>query len=603
MESAVSNFKKINLENIVHICILLISFLLGIYMVAKGDYNNSYYAAGVKSMLVNFHNFFFNSYDPAGFISIDKPPLAFWIQTMSAKLFGYHLWALALPSLFAQIFSVELLYRMVKKVSGEWAGLLAAGLLVLTPINFLLSTTNEIDSILILLLLLSGWALFKSIEENKFKYMLLSVIFLGLAFNTKMLEAFIILPAFIFTYIYATKNSWNKKIKELSIALSLLLIISFSWILIVCIIPVHDRPYVGSTVDNSEMSLVMGYNGLQRFLGQEKTVYENNIIYTNVNFGGQPGAFRLWSHAMGSQIGWYLLFALFGLFAIFLKEKIILPFSKYQTAGIFWGLWLIMGAFIFSTASFMHPYYNASIAPAICALFAIGITVMIQFYKEAGWKKRILPIAILSTAISQWIILHRYTSYTLLGIIEMSILSIIAIIFIVEITRKSSYISECVRKNMYLLLIIVLGAILLAPVSFIYYNLSHSVNNIYPWAGPYLGPKIETVRKDNNLLNFLIANQGTTKFILATENSHSADNLIIESGQAVLPIGGFSGLDPAITLDTFKQYISDGLLRYVYLGQPGRKGESTVVIPKWVISSCSRVNICAYLYDCQNFKK
>jgi hypothetical protein len=37
-------------------------------------YANTYYAAGVKSMLTSWHNFFFVSFDSGGFVSLDKPP-------------------------------------------------------------------------------------------------------------------------------------------------------------------------------------------------------------------------------------------------------------------------------------------------------------------------------------------------------------------------------------------------------------------------------------------------------------------------------------------------------------------------------------------------
>lgn len=69
---------------------LTLSACLNLLWLGREGYGNGYYAAAVRSMLQNWHNFFFVSFDPGGFVTVDKPPLGFWIQTASAKLFGFH---------------------------------------------------------------------------------------------------------------------------------------------------------------------------------------------------------------------------------------------------------------------------------------------------------------------------------------------------------------------------------------------------------------------------------------------------------------------------------------------------------------------------------
>ena len=41
----------------------------------------------------------FNTSSTAGFVSLDKPPVAFWLQTASAKLFGFGKIAVLLPQI------------------------------------------------------------------------------------------------------------------------------------------------------------------------------------------------------------------------------------------------------------------------------------------------------------------------------------------------------------------------------------------------------------------------------------------------------------------------------------------------------------------------
>ena len=108
--------------------VLLAAFLRSYNLdeVGRNGLGNTYYAAAVNSMLTSWRNFFYLSVDPAGFISLDKPPLVFWIQAVSAKIFGFHGLNLILPGAIAGIFSVILLYLLVRRGFGEWAGILAA---------------------------------------------------------------------------------------------------------------------------------------------------------------------------------------------------------------------------------------------------------------------------------------------------------------------------------------------------------------------------------------------------------------------------------------------------------------------------------------------
>src|SRR5688572_24143227 len=71
--------------------IVALSAFLDLFQLTNEGYGNTYYAATVKNMLSGWRNFFFASFD-AGFVTVDKPPLGFWIQAASAKVFGFHGW-------------------------------------------------------------------------------------------------------------------------------------------------------------------------------------------------------------------------------------------------------------------------------------------------------------------------------------------------------------------------------------------------------------------------------------------------------------------------------------------------------------------------------
>src|SRR5579859_1746605 len=111
-------------HRIVLFAIVALSAVLNFFGLSKEGYDNQYYAAAVKSMSQSWHNFFFNSFDPGGFVTIDKPPLGFWFQVASVKILGFNGVALMLPQAIAGILSVALLYYLVRRVWGGAAGLL-----------------------------------------------------------------------------------------------------------------------------------------------------------------------------------------------------------------------------------------------------------------------------------------------------------------------------------------------------------------------------------------------------------------------------------------------------------------------------------------------
>ncbi len=123
---------------------------------SANGFGNEYYAAGVRSMLQGFGLFFYNAFDPAGLVSLDKPPLAFWIQAVFAAVLGYSGWAIHLPQALAGTASVALLYFLLRKPFGRTAALLAAFLLALSPIAVAADRSNNTDSWLVLFLLVAA---------------------------------------------------------------------------------------------------------------------------------------------------------------------------------------------------------------------------------------------------------------------------------------------------------------------------------------------------------------------------------------------------------------------------------------------------------------
>lgn len=110
---------------------------------------NDFYTAAIVSMSKSWHNFWYASFDPAGFITVDKPPVALWFMVICVKIFGLHGWSIVLSSVLFGIGSVYLIYKMVKPTFGPLTARIAAFFMTITPIVVADSRTNNMDATLV----------------------------------------------------------------------------------------------------------------------------------------------------------------------------------------------------------------------------------------------------------------------------------------------------------------------------------------------------------------------------------------------------------------------------------------------------------------------
>jgi 4-amino-4-deoxy-L-arabinose transferase-like glycosyltransferase len=336
-------------------------------------------------------------------VSVDKPPLGLWIQSLSAAIFGFQGWSLILPQAIAAVVSAALIYHLVQRRFGKPAGLASALVFALTPIVAAVSRTNNFDTVVVMLLLLGAWALIVAAEKGSIKLLLLSVAVVGLGFNVKMLQAFMVLPAFYLVYLLSPAVKPGKKILHLGIAMALLLAVSFSWAAIVDTTPAEQRPYVGSSQTNSVIELIFGYNGIQRVVPSGSPMGTNSPPPSNGEEmpqmppmgnapgsmpgaiggnatgrsgpmpggfggpggeGGEAGIFRLFNQQMAGQISWLLPLAIIGFFsALAIMRKNKDSDGRRSLSLCLWGMWMLPMLIYFSESGFFHRYYLVMLAP------------------------------------------------------------------------------------------------------------------------------------------------------------------------------------------------------------------------------------------------
>ncbi|MDQ6660791.1 MAG: glycosyltransferase family 39 protein [Chloroflexota bacterium] len=611
--------------------IILISIFMNFFQLGQNGFG-SYYPAAVRSMMNNWHNFFFASYDPGGFVTIDKPPVGFWFQVASARLFGFTPFSVLLPQALAGVLSVLLLYYLVRRHFGVTAGLLAALALALSPISIVTNRNITIDSTLALTLLVGAWAVIRAAETGKLRWLLLSAVIVGIGFNIKMLEAYLVVPAFGLLYLLAAPKSIWKRVGHLVLAGLVLVIVSFSWVAVVDLTPASQRPYVGSTSDNSELSLAIGYNGIERLLGRfgggfgggPRTNATNRTGNTSgtgtsptpgtpppvgnggsTNTGrngagrqqggtggggggglfdiGNPSPLRLFTQPLAGQIVWLLPLALLGMLALAWQRRPRLQSDRQQQSLVLWGAWLLTMGIFFSVAGFFHQYYMTEMAPAIAALFGIGLVTMWHDYRRSGWRGWLLPLALIATIAEQIYILTSYPAWGQILIPIMVVLCIVAV-GILGSARIAPHIRVKAPKARFLLAALGIGvlALMLTPTVWAAIPVIQRGQGDVLVAGPtqtngfggnFAGGRNENATANSTLLRYLETHQGSTKFLVAVPSSNTADGLILATNKAVMALGGFSGSDPILTTNQLASLVAKGSVRFFLLNSFNGRGQ------------------------------
>ncbi|GCF07194.1 glycosyltransferase family 39 protein [Dictyobacter arantiisoli] len=504
--------------------IVAFSAFLNFFLIQENGYGNEFYAATVRSMLESWHNFFFASFDPSGFVTVDKPALGLWIQTLSAKIaellgFGFSSVSLLVPQAIAGTLSVFIIYRLVRHSFGPIPGLIAALALSITPITVTMNRDNNLDPLLILTLLLAVWCVLLAVSTGRLRWLVLCAVLVGLGFNIKTLEAYLVLPAIGLYYLLSAPHSWKKRIGYLAVALVVLLVVSFSWLIAVDLTPASERPYVGSSQTNSEIELAFGYNGLQRLTGMNAgggarggggTVTASTMPPANAgsgnaaaptgsfggggggnifNEGGAPSVFRLFKPELGGQVSWLLPLALLGMLAMAWQSRLRWPLQRWHQNLLLWGVWLFTCGGFFSVAGFYHSYYLVTIAPPICGLAAIGLVTLWHEYRtraRSDWRAWILPLAIVLTLAEQIYLLTAYgTPWSTILIPILAILGALGVLALI-LTKVRWQFKLSALKIQLPAVMVGMAVLLVTPLVWSLISVSAPGNSTLPTSGPAL---------------------------------------------------------------------------------------------------------------------
>ena len=589
--------------------ILAVGATLRLWGLDRNGYGTEYYTAGVRSMLDNLHNFIFNAFDPAGFVSLDKPPVAFWIQVASAKLLGFDGLSVLLPQVLEGVAAIGVLYHLVGRRFGTVAGLLAALFLALTPISVAVDRSSNTESCLILVLLLAAWALVVATERASLRLLVLSMALVGVAFNVKMLAAFVVLPGFALSYLVGAAMPWPRRLAHLTVGGIALAAVSLTWVVAYDLTPPEDRPFAGSTRGNSMTELAFQQYGVERLMGRESAIERLRTAAPSEPswYAARrvpPGALRLLDPRLAGQVAWLLPLALAAIVAWWwMPRQVALP------ALALWGGWLGACAGVFSGANgIFHSYYVVLLAPPLAALAAIGLAALWSCRQRSAW---LLPAFLALTVAWQawlqaaylglsdepgsgarllafWARLPRdwraWLFVSLLGVGSMTAVALSG--------ARSAF-----RSRRALAVVGVALAALLATPTIWALSVVVGRNDVwFPVADPTLLTSDDSaVRRERRtaaspnsrrLAEFIAANHASEHYALATLNAIQAAPLIILTGAPVIALGGYNGTDPIVTPAQVARLVEAGQLRFALLPAQRRgrtrAGGSAQALAEWI---------------------
>jgi 4-amino-4-deoxy-L-arabinose transferase-like glycosyltransferase len=553
----------------------------------------TFYGAAARSMSQSWHNFFFGAFDPWGTVSVDKLPGAFWIQALSLRVFGFHIWAIVLPQVVEGTLTVLVLYRAVRRVAGPGAGLTAAVALAVTPVTILLNRGNISDSLLVLLLVLAANATTAAFTTGRLQSLVVAGVWVGLAFQAKMLQAWLVLPALYLAYVLAAPAAnLSRRLGHVALSLLVVLAVSLSWMCVVTLVPAHDRPYADGSCDNSVFSQVFLYNGADRLTGnvldQPGCTAPPLSVATTTTGGAATvplarGPARFLDGPLGRDAAWLFLPALVALGAILVARRRQPRTDPWRAAALLWGIWLFGTWCFFASSQTLNPYYLAALAPPMAALCGLGLAL--------AWRMRehtpVVPIVVMATVVvgvGFAVYLVPDDAGVRPWVIATSALATAAAAVYLALAARRGSQPAVMRHG----LALAAAALLLGAA---WASATAVADHLGPFDAPYQSAALTAAGQSGwqrdiaawPALAAFAASFPATQSVDTEETSAEVSVDVLASGREFLPVGGFTGQVPSTPLRAFVDGVRHRRIARVLVELTPRTRNPDL---RWVLAHC-----------------
>ncbi|HVV11926.1 ArnT family glycosyltransferase [Amycolatopsis sp.] len=601
--------------------LLVVTAVLYLWDLSASGWANAFYSAAAQAGGESWKAWFFGSSDPANAITVDKTPAALWVMGLFVRVFGLSSWSVLVPQALMGIGSVYVLYATVRRVSGPGAGLLAGLVLAATPVAALMFRFNNPDSLLVLLLVIAAYCTVRAIEKAGPKWLVFAGVAVGFGFLAKMLQAFLVLPAFALAYLIAAPTGLGKRLLHLLGALVAVIVSAGWYILVVQLWPAAGRPYIGGSQTNSIWELAFGYNGFGRITGDEVG-----------SLGGAQSSgswARLFSSEMAGGIAWLLPAAVLALAALIWLSWQAPRTDAIRASAVVWGGWLLITGGVFSFMSgIIHPYYTVALAPAVAALVGMGAARL--------WRLRAHPVAagllssgVALTGLTAFMLLDKETDFVPWLKYLALVLALFAAVGILVADRLPRPAARGIA-------VIALVASLAGSGAYTIATAATPHSGAIPAAGPSgssfggggrafgggqggmpgggqggqtsrqgggpgggmgggIGSLLTTSTPSQELVQLLQKDSAGYTWAAATVGSNPAASYQLAADVPVMAVGGFNGTDPSPTLAQFQEMVQNKEIHY-FVGTGSSMGGSSgsddaEQIAQWVAATFTATTV------------
>ena len=616
--------------------VLAVATLLGatavlyLWNLGASGWANAYYSAAALAGARDWSAWFFGSFDAGNALTVDKTPASLWVMVLSVRLFGLSSWSVLVPQALMGVASVGVLYATVRRAGGPLAGLVAGATLALTPVAVLMFRFNNPDALLVLLLVCGAYATVRGVEAGSTRWLVLAGVAVGFAFLAKMLQAFLVIPAFTAVVLIASPVPLASRIRQV-VAAAIAVTVSSGWyVALVQLWPADARPYIGGSQTNSIVELLFGYNGFGRITGDEV----GRIGGGGGPFGDGAGLFRLFSGEVATEIAWLLPAALAAGVGLLWLQRRAPRTDALRAQAILWLGWLVVTGLVFSLMEgIFHEYYTVALAPSIGALIGLGVAAAwrhrannvvlvvagavvlgsalwtVHMLSETdGWNGWLMPLLVAGAVVAAGLTLGAAVARRH----ELRLPALGLSLAVLLATPALASVATAAEPHTGAIPTAVPGAQLPGQGGFgaAPFRLGRLFGpggpgfNGPPLTGPFaggfpatgglppigrngagffpgfggfggrgggLGGLLDAATPDPALVAALQDGADGYRWAAATTGSNNAAGLALSSQTSVMAIGGFNGTDPAPTLAQFQSYVANGLIHY-YVGGANAAG-------------------------------
>jgi len=335
---------------------------------------NVFYDAAVRSMGTSWHAFFFGALEPSGTVSIDKPPVDLWLQVATTRIMGFGLVGLHLPEALGGVVACGLLFGVLRRPFGFGAALAGALALAVLPVSVLTARSDTMDSVLAALEVGALWLSWRALESGRMRWSVLAAALMGAAFNVKLGEMLIALPAMALLWLWAAAP--GARLRTVATTAGTFVVVALSWTALAALTPTAKRPFPIGSANGSIWHVTLVYNGLERLSSHGATGAAE----------GGAGPLRLLS--AGPMQYWSLLgvvllaTSLLGLAALAVllargRESLRTTLRGAPgRLGVGIVVWFLMGLVAFSAMERLQVRYLEAFTPAVCAVLGMSLSVL-----------------------------------------------------------------------------------------------------------------------------------------------------------------------------------------------------------------------------------